>query len=30
MLGLMISSCIQMCDMRGQELAHCIHMMIHG
>ncbi len=30
MLGQLISKCIQMCDMTGQDLAACILMMVNG
>jgi hypothetical protein len=28
MIGQVLSQCITMCDMRGQELANCILMML--
>lgn len=30
MIGLALANCIRVCGMRGQELADCIQMMIHG
>jgi len=30
MLGLALANCIHSCGLRGQALADCIQMMIHG